>query len=90
MQENYEKAIEYFNLVLQQDPNDFEANMNIGNAKLKMEKWEEAVPFLEKTVEMKPDNINAWEFLGVAYVRAGQTEKGKEAFDKAESLKEAQ
>jgi len=48
--------------------------------------FEKAVPFLKKATEIKPDNINAWRMLGIAYVRIGDAEKGQEAFDKADEL----
>jgi len=47
-----------------------------------------AIPYLERATQIKPDNWTAWNNLGVAYVRAGMIEKGKEAFEKAETLKE--
>lgn len=49
--------------------------------------FDEAIPYLEKAAEIKPDNENAWTMLGIVYVRSGYPEKGKEAFDKAEQLK---
>ena len=49
--------------------------------------FENAIAFLEKAIEIQPDNVNAWTLLGIAYVRSGNAEKGQEAFDKAEELK---
>lgn len=47
----------------------------------------DVIPYLEKCAEMRPDNANLWNNLGVAYVNCGQKEKGEEAFKKAEELK---
>ena len=47
----------------------------------------QAIPYFEKAVSLRPDNSNAWYNLGVAYVNCGMAEKGAEAFDKAEELK---
>jgi len=49
--------------------------------------YQSAVPYLEKAVELKPAEANVWNNLGVAYVNAGNSAKGKEAFDKAEQLR---
>lgn len=45
-----------------------------------------AMPYLKKAVELKPDQGSAWHNLGVGYMRAGDQEKAKEAFAKAEAL----
>jgi tetratricopeptide (TPR) repeat protein len=45
-----------------------------------------AMPYLKKAVELKPDQGSAWHNLGVGYMRAGDQEKAKEAFAKAETL----
>lgn len=50
--------------------------------------FKEAVTFLEKAVSLKPEDSNAWYNLGVAYINSGETEKGKEAFDKSDQLKQ--
>lgn len=50
--------------------------------------FQEAVSFLEKAVTLKPEDANAWYNLGVAYINSGETEKGKEAFDKSDQLKQ--
>ena len=49
-----------------------------------------AVPYLEKSLEMKPDQAGVWNNLGVAYIRSDQMDKGKEAFDKADELNKSE
>ena len=51
------------------------------------ELYNKAIPYLEKAVEVKGDDPNVWNNLGVAYVNVGDADKGKECFDKAESLR---
>jgi|YNPNPStandDraft_1061719.scaffolds.fasta_scaffold56193_2 superkiller protein 3 len=46
-----------------------------------------AIPYLEKAVQLKPDNANAWYNLGVAYVNCGRREDGEKAFDRAAELR---
>ncbi len=48
--------------------------------------FKQAIPFLEKAVEAKPDNSIVWYNLGVAYTNVGMKEKGEQAFEKAEAL----
>lgn len=45
-----------------------------------------AIPYLEKAVELKPDDPVVWNNLGVAYTNVGMVEKGQEAFDRSEAL----
>ncbi|MBN1996452.1 tetratricopeptide repeat protein [candidate division KSB1 bacterium] len=53
-----------------------------------IEFYNKAIPYLEKAVEIKGDDSNVWNNLGVAYVNVGDAEKGKAAFDKAEELRQ--
>ena len=48
--------------------------------------YNQAIPYLEKVVEVDPENANAWFNLGVAYVNCGMPEKGEDAFAKHEEL----
>lgn len=61
---------------------------NIIEAKKAQEKefYNSAIPFLEKAVELKPDDSVVWYNLGVAYTNVGMEEKGKEAFDRSDAL----
>lgn len=52
-----------------------------------VEKYREAVPYLEKAVQMKSDDSAMWELLGRVYTVLGNQEKAKEAFDKADQLR---
>jgi len=49
--------------------------------------YQKAIPYLEKAISIKNDDPSAWNNLGVAYVNVGNTEKGKECFEKADQLK---
>ncbi len=52
-----------------------------------LEKYRKAIPFLEKSVQMKPDDANTWELLGRVYTALGNQDKAKNAFDKADALR---
>jgi tetratricopeptide (TPR) repeat protein len=49
------------------------------------ENFKAALPYLLRAVILKPDQASAWNNLGVGYMRNGQTENSKEAFDIADN-----
>jgi len=51
------------------------------------EKFQAAVEPLEKYLESNPEDANIWNYLGKVYANLGDTEKSKEAFDKADQYK---
>lgn len=115
--ENYQRAIQLFEQVLDLKANDFEALANIGNAYLSIAEdlrqqfkstngldadasakvlklrndilahYKKAIPYLEKALEVQPNNPTLWENLGIAYVNTGAIERGEDAFLRAEELK---
>jgi len=48
------------------------------------EKFKEALPALEKYLETNPEDAAIWNYVGKVYANLGDTEKSKEAFDKAD------
>lgn len=51
------------------------------------EKFEMALPHLEKYLELNPEDSAMWELLGRVYANLGMTEKSMEAFDKADQTR---
>lgn len=51
------------------------------------EKYKAALPYLEKYLELKPDEPAVWELLGKVYANLGMTEKSMEAFKKADQYR---
>lgn len=51
------------------------------------EKFEMALPYLEKYLELNPEDDVMWDLLGRVYANLGMNEKSMEAFDKADQLK---
>ena len=51
------------------------------------EKFQAAVGPLEKYLASNPEDANIWNYLGKVYANLGDTEKSKEAFDKADQYK---
>lgn len=51
------------------------------------EKYTEALPYLEKVVEVRKDEIAIWELLGKVYTILGKTDQATNAFSKADELR---
>jgi len=49
--------------------------------------YRKSLEYLLKAAKIKPEDPNLWYDIGVAYVRMGEPEKGKEAFEKSDELK---
>jgi len=69
---DYPNAVDRFRKVVTLDPNDFDANFNSGFCLFQLKKHEESLPYLKKSVEVKPDNTSAWAALVVALDQAGR------------------
>ena len=50
-------------------------------------KYEAALPYLEKVVELDPTNITIWELLGKVYSVLGMNDDANNAFNKADELR---
>jgi tetratricopeptide (TPR) repeat protein len=51
------------------------------------EKYQMALPYMEKIVQMRPDEATVWELLGRVYTVLNMQSDAKNAFDKADSLR---
>jgi predicted Zn-dependent protease len=52
-----------------------------------IEKFKLAIPYLQKTAELSPDDAELWELLGKVYANLGNDEESKKAFEKADLLR---
>jgi len=52
------------------------------------EKFKLAVPFLEKVIEGKPNDVQIWELLGQVYANLGNIEKANNAYKKADDIRQ--
>jgi tetratricopeptide (TPR) repeat protein len=50
------------------------------------EKYQLALPYLEKSVKLNPNDSSMWELLGRVYTALGNQDKAKDAFDRADQL----
>jgi len=51
------------------------------------QKYQAALPYLEKVVQMRPEEAPIWELLGRVYTILGRTDDAQNAFDKADQFK---
>ena len=52
------------------------------------EKFQLALPHMEKYAELEPDEVRVWETLGTIYAQLGMQEKAIQAFDKSDKLRQ--
>jgi predicted Zn-dependent protease len=52
-----------------------------------IEKFKLALPYLEKTTQLSPDDAELWELLGKVYANLGKEDESKKAFEKADLLR---
>ena len=52
------------------------------------EKFKFAVPYLEKVIEGKPNDVQIWELLGQVYANLGNVEKANSAYKKADEIRQ--
>ena len=70
----YDKAVSLYNRVLERTPDNIDATFNLGTAYLAMDKLDEAMPLLQKAVNLDPKAFDFHYRLGRAYARAGSIE----------------
>ncbi len=63
-----------------------EDNGEMENTEYK-QKYQQALPYLEKSVELQPDDAATWELLGKVYTVLDMKDDAQNAFDKADSLR---
>ncbi|HVO73125.1 MAG TPA: tetratricopeptide repeat protein [Ignavibacteriaceae bacterium] len=51
------------------------------------QKYQAALPYLEKVVQLRPEESAIWELLGKVYTILGKTDDAKAAFNKADQLR---
>lgn len=62
-----DRAIENYKAQLAASPNNFDVLLRYGNLLLQLEKWDDAIPVLERAYGVKKDDENAVYNLGIAY-----------------------
>ncbi len=84
--EKYQKAIEYFNLALSENPKDFGAYNYRGVAYEKISKFAEAIKDFNKAIEINPHDAVIYYNRGVVYSRQSNHVLALQDYNKAISL----
>ncbi|MCM8532448.1 MAG: tetratricopeptide repeat protein [Lentisphaeraceae bacterium] len=75
-----ERRLGMFKQVLEIDPEDLIANFGLGKALLDSGKYEDAIPYLQKCLDVKKDYTVAYLNLGLAYMKSGNQAQAAEIF----------
>src|SRR6476659_4117130 len=83
-----EQAIASFQKVLQIDPNDVGANVNLGQLYAQQKKYPEAIALLRLAVAAEPYNATALYNLGTTLIRSAQREEGQKVIAQFQELRQ--
>ena len=83
-------AEQAFKRGLQLSPDMKRANLFLGRIYLRQERFQEAIPALEKERDMSPESDAAYFYLGMAYVEMERYDEALEAFEQAALLNPAE
>jgi Flp pilus assembly protein TadD len=86
-QNRTEEAIAEFQKVLQIDPNDVGANVNLGQLYAQQRKYTEAIVVLRTAIAAEPYNATGLYNLGTSLMRAGQREEGTKVIAQFQELR---
>ncbi len=75
------EAVAEFKKAVKDHP-DAQSHFNLGSAYYVAHDLENALPELEETVHLAPDNYHAYYYLGVIYKVRDDKDKARQAFDK--------
>lgn len=85
-----EKAIEYVEQGLKYaDKDDYAFYYIAGTACMAAQNFEESIKYIEKAIELNPDNVQLYNNLGTAYLTTGQLDKALEIYKKSIELEES-
>lgn len=78
----YEKAIGVYAKILEEFPDTYIINKNIGNCYFRMENYDEAKKYYVKVLEKDPKNNEIILLIGNSYANRGQNDKALEWYNK--------
>ena len=80
---NLQDAQNYYQKVLEVDPNHSQTLNNIGVIFKELKENQKAKEYFEKAIELKPDYVDAHNNLGVMFQGLGEYQKAKDCYEKA-------
>jgi len=79
---NFEKAAEYYNLVIQRNPNSADAYLGLGMAYKELGRYDDAYNATRKAIQLKPSYYQAYYNLGLILEMQGKNEEAIQAYEK--------
>lgn len=74
-------ALENMVLSVKYQPNDFDALYFAGEMNVRLGRYGEAIPYLDRLARLSPDDKYAWFYLGVCYTETKQYKKAIDAYE---------
>jgi arylsulfatase A-like enzyme/Tfp pilus assembly protein PilF len=81
-----DEATREFQSALRVDPKNFPANLLLGRLFLIQQRATDALPYLRKAAQLRPDSIDAHRFLADVYAELGQQENSRRELTEADRL----
>jgi len=78
----YDEAIQAYNKLLEDNPDLYIVNQNLGNCYFQMEQYDKAAEYYKKILDGDPENTNAMILVGKAYANKGDDELALEWYKK--------
>jgi len=83
---NPSKALEYLTLAYELSPKDFDIVQKLGVATGMLQRYEESLGWLQKALELQPDNAYIMLNMGITYINIGDSVTGQDYINKAVEL----
>jgi len=78
-----EGRVQALNTILQSDPRNVNATVQLGNAYFDAERWDEAIKWYERALELDPKNADASTDLGVSYYYSNKPDEALAQFERS-------
>jgi tetratricopeptide (TPR) repeat protein len=78
-----EAKVQSLTTILQSDPNNADAALQLANAYFDAERWNDAISWYERTVKLQPSNVDANTDLGVALYYVNRTDEALATFERS-------
>src|SRR4029434_5441489 len=78
-----EGRVQALNTILQSDPKNVNATIQLGNVYFDAERWDDAIKWYQKALELDPRNADASTDLGVSYYYSNKPDEALAQFEKS-------
>jgi tetratricopeptide (TPR) repeat protein len=82
----FAKAVDFFDRAIRRKPREPVYRNNLGNTLIKAKEYDLAVEQLEEAVRLKPDYVDAWCNLAVAYSASGELDEARQVLQKVRTI----